>query len=76
MSITPRLSPPARRLAAVDKQINAEAENILGVMKNAYDIAVRREQSLETNLQSLTANLNSETYVKLQQLRRAAELGP
>ena len=42
-------------------------------MKNDYDIAVRREQSLEANLQSLTANLNSETYIKLQQLRRAAD---
>ena len=60
-------------LAAVDKQIDAEAENILGIMKNAYDIAVRREQTLEANLQSLTANLNSETYIKLQQLRHAAD---
>ena len=60
-------------LAAVNKQIDAEAEHILGNMKNAYDIAVRREQSLEANLQSLTANLNSETYVKLQQLRRVAD---
>ena len=60
-------------LGSVDKQISAEAENILGAMKNAYDIAVRREKSLATNLQSLTANLNSDTYVKLQQLRRAAD---
>ena len=73
MSITPRSCPLASALAAVDKQINAEAENILGVMKNAYDIAVRREQTLEANLQSLTANLNSETYLKLQQLRHAAD---
>jgi polysaccharide biosynthesis transport protein len=60
-------------LAAVDKQTKAEAQNVLGVMKNAYDIAVRREQTLEANLQSLTANLNSETYLKLQQLRHAAD---
>jgi capsular exopolysaccharide synthesis family protein len=60
-------------LASVDKQINSEAENILGVMKNAYDIAVRREQTLGANLQSLTANLNSETYIKLQQLRHAVD---
>jgi capsular exopolysaccharide synthesis family protein len=60
-------------LASVDKQISGEAENILGIMKNAYDIAVRREESLKANLQSLTANLNSETYIKLQQLRRAAD---
>jgi polysaccharide biosynthesis transport protein len=60
-------------LASVDKQISAEAENILGAMKNAYDIATRREKSLAANFQNLTANLNSETYIKLQQLRRAAE---
>jgi polysaccharide biosynthesis transport protein len=60
-------------LASVDKQINAEAENILGTMKNAYDIAMRREQTLEGNFQSLTANLNSEAYIKLQQLRHAAD---
>jgi polysaccharide biosynthesis transport protein len=61
-------------LESVDKQIDAEAgKNILSVMKNAYDIAVRREQSLATNLQSLTANLNSETSVKLQQLRRGVD---
>jgi polysaccharide biosynthesis transport protein len=60
-------------LASVDKQISAEAENIVGIIKNAYDIAVRREQSLEASLQSLTASLNSETYIKLQQLQHAAD---
>jgi succinoglycan biosynthesis transport protein ExoP len=61
-------------LAGINKQINAEAEHILGNMKNEYDIAVRREQALETTLQKLTSALgNSETYVKLQQLRRVAE---
>ena len=60
-------------LASVGKQINAEAENILGIMNNAYDIAIRRGQSLEANLKNLTANLNSETYIKLQQLRRTAD---
>ena len=60
-------------LASVDKQINAEADNIVVNMKNAYDIAVRREQTLEANLQSLTANLNSDAYIKLQQLRHAAD---
>ena len=60
-------------LATVNKQIGAEAGHVLATMKNAYDIAVRREQSLEANLQSLTANLNSEIYIKLQQLRHAAD---
>jgi exopolysaccharide transport family protein len=61
-------------LAGINKKMNAEAEHILGNMKNAYDIAVRREQSMEANLQRLTAALgNPEIHVKLQQLRRAAD---
>jgi len=60
-------------LAAVKKETASEAEHVLGNMKNAYDIAVRREQSLEANLQTLTANLHSETSIKLQQLRRVAD---
>ena len=43
-------------------------------MKNAYDLAVRRAQSLTANLQRLAgARGNSDTYVKLQQLRRVAD---
>ena len=61
-------------LTGINKQINAEAEHILGNMQNTYDIAIRREQSLEANLQRRTAALgNSETYGKLQQLRRVAD---
>jgi len=61
-------------LAGINKQINAEGEHLLGNMKNTYDIAVQREQSLEANLQKLTGALgNSETYVKLQQLRHVAD---
>jgi len=60
-------------LAAVNKQMDAEAEHIVALMKNAYDIAAQREKSLEANLHSRTANLNSETYIKLQQLRRTAD---
>jgi polysaccharide biosynthesis transport protein len=60
-------------LAALNKQIDAEVGHVLATMKNGYDIAVRQEQTLEANLQSLTANLNSETYIKLQQLRHAAD---
>ena len=60
-------------LASVDAQIGGQAENILGGVKNAYDIAVRQEKSLEASLNSLTANVNSEAYVKSQQLRRSAE---
>ena len=61
------------QLATVNKQINAEAERILGIMKNGYEIAVRREQTLEANLQSLIARGYSETFTKLQQLRHVAD---
>jgi len=60
-------------LASVNNQITAETEHILGDMKNAYDIAVRQQQSLEANLENLTSHVNSETYTKLQQLRRVAD---
>jgi succinoglycan biosynthesis transport protein ExoP len=60
-------------LAGVNKEINAEVQHILGNFKNAYDIAVRREQALEADLQRLTAGHNSEAYQKLRQLRRLAD---
>jgi exopolysaccharide transport family protein len=61
-------------LADINKQINAEAEHILGNIKNAYDIAVRREQALEGDRQRLTGTLgNSETHTTLQQLRRVGD---
>jgi succinoglycan biosynthesis transport protein ExoP len=61
-------------LAGINKQVAAEAEHILGNMKNGYDLAVRREQSVQAALQKLTGALgNSESYVKLQQLRRVAD---
>src|SRR6185437_15311372 len=61
-------------LTGINKQISAEAEHILGNMKNAYDIAVRQEQLLEANLQRLTgAHGDADNYRKLQQLRRVAD---
>ncbi len=60
-------------LATVNKQIDAEAGHVLATMKNAYDIAVRHEQTLDANLQILNANLNTETYLKLKQLQHAAD---
>jgi polysaccharide biosynthesis transport protein len=61
------------QLAIINKQIGAEAEHVLGNMKNAYDISLPRVQTLEATLQSLTANQNSEAYIKLQQLRGLAD---
>jgi succinoglycan biosynthesis transport protein ExoP len=60
-------------LATVNKQIDIEKQNVLATMKNARDIAVRREQDLEASLHSLAARLNSEAYIKLQQLRHVAD---
>jgi polysaccharide biosynthesis transport protein len=60
-------------LAIADKQIDTEVKRILSNMENDYDIAVRREQSLETSLGSLAAHADSETYIKLQQFRRVAD---
>jgi polysaccharide biosynthesis transport protein len=60
-------------IGTVNKEIDAEVGNVLATMKNAYNIAARREQMLEANLQSLTANLNSETYIKLRQFQHAAD---
>ena len=60
-------------LATVGKQIDAEAAHILDNIKNAYDIAVQQERSIEARLQTVNGNINSETYVKLQELRRVAD---
>jgi succinoglycan biosynthesis transport protein ExoP len=60
-------------LATINDEIDTEAERILSSMQNGYDIAVRREQSLEANLQTLTTRLDSKTYIKLQQLQRVAD---
>jgi polysaccharide biosynthesis transport protein len=60
-------------LATVNKQIDPEIGHVLATMKNDYDITLQREQTLEANLQSLTAILNSEPYIKLQQLRHTAD---
>jgi polysaccharide biosynthesis transport protein len=60
-------------LAVINKQINAEVERVLGNMRNSYDIAVRRVQELEADLQRLTAGHNSEAYLKFQELRHLAD---
>jgi succinoglycan biosynthesis transport protein ExoP len=62
------------QLAAINKQVIAEADHVLGNLQSSYDIAVRREQSLEASLQKLMRiRGNSEVYLKLQQLRRVAD---
>jgi capsular exopolysaccharide synthesis family protein len=62
------------QLDEINKQINGEAKHALANVQNAYDIVVRRQQSLETSLEKLTsARGNSATFLKLQQLRRVAD---
>jgi capsular exopolysaccharide synthesis family protein len=60
-------------LAGINKQITAEVEHVLGNIRNTYDIAVRREQALDADLQRLTARHDTEAYEKLQQLRHLAD---
>jgi capsular exopolysaccharide synthesis family protein len=61
------------QLADVNKALSDQQAHLLGDMQNAYDIAVRQEQSIEANMQRLTASLsNSGDYVKLQELQRSA----
>jgi capsular exopolysaccharide synthesis family protein len=62
------------QLAGITKTINAEASRIIGNMQNAFDAAVRHEQSVRTSLQNfLSSRGNSEDYLKLQQLRRIGD---
>jgi polysaccharide biosynthesis transport protein len=64
----------ANQLAGVNKAINDEAAHILADLQNDYDIAIRREQSLDDGLQRLTASqAKSSDFVKLQQLQRIAD---
>lgn len=60
-------------LDSINKQIKTQAEHVLDNMKGDYEIAVQQEKALEANLQSLSANQNSENYIKLQQMRRVAD---
>jgi exopolysaccharide transport family protein len=62
------------QMAGINKQLIAEADHVLGNLQNAYDTAVRREQTLEANLQKLAGpHSNSADLLKLQQLRRLAD---
>ena len=61
-------------LAGINKQMIVEANYVLSNMENEYAAAEQREQSLQASLQRLTvASGNSETYLKLKQLRRVAD---
>jgi polysaccharide biosynthesis transport protein len=62
------------QLEGIDKQISNEANHVLSNIQSSYDLAIRRQQSLEANLQKLTAARgNSPTYLKVQELQRLAD---
>jgi polysaccharide biosynthesis transport protein len=59
------------KLASLDAAINAEVSHTVDSMKNAYQAAAQREQSLQESLQRLINMAgNSSAYIKLQQLER------
>lgn len=64
----------AAQLARINQAISDEATRMRDDLQNSHDIAVRRQQSLEAEVQRLTAARgNSTDYVKLQELQRAAD---
>jgi capsular exopolysaccharide synthesis family protein len=60
-------------LAVINEQIRVESEHMLGNMTNAYEVAVRRLEALEADLQRLAERDNTEIYFKLQQLERVED---
>lgn len=62
------------QLDDISRAIAAEVNRILGNSKNAYEIAVQREQSLEESLATMTGKTgNSQALVQLQELQRVAD---
>jgi succinoglycan biosynthesis transport protein ExoP len=62
------------QLADINRQLGEEAEHIVGNLKEAYDVALRQEQSLEGNLRRLTAPQGDTAVTqKLRELRRVAD---
>jgi succinoglycan biosynthesis transport protein ExoP len=62
------------QLTDINRAISAEVNRILGNMKNAYEIAVQRVQSLEGSLSAITGQTgNSQALVRLRELERQAD---
>jgi succinoglycan biosynthesis transport protein ExoP len=62
------------QLSAVNKAISDESTRVVGDLKNAYDSALQREQSLEASLQKLSdKRQNSTASLKLQELERLVD---
>ena len=62
-------------LTDVRRAINSEVQRILSNVKNEYEVAQKREQSLQDSLQKLTgvANQGDEVRIKLRELERESE---
>jgi polysaccharide biosynthesis transport protein len=60
-------------LAAITAQKNTEASLVLATMQNGFDIALRQEQALQANLESLVAPAAPRISRQLQQLRRIVD---
>jgi capsular exopolysaccharide synthesis family protein len=59
------------QLNEVNKAVGAEVNRIVDNLKNAYEIAQQREQSIEASLQHLTEQRgNSPAVIKLRELQR------
>jgi polysaccharide biosynthesis transport protein len=62
------------QLTDINRAISAEVNRILGNMKNAYEIAGQRVQSLEGSLAAITGQTgNSQALVRLRELERQAD---
>jgi polysaccharide biosynthesis transport protein len=62
-------------LTDVRRAISSEVQRIVSNVKNEYEVAQKREQSLQDSLQKLTgvATSGDETRIKLRELEREAE---
>jgi succinoglycan biosynthesis transport protein ExoP len=63
------------QLASVNKRMNDEAQHIITNLQSTYDLALRREHSVETGLQKVTTagSDNTSAYAQLRSLQPAAD---
>ena len=63
------------QLAAVNRQMNDEAQHIIVNLQSTYDLAIDRQRSIEASLRKLTTSDsdNTSAYVKLRALQPAAD---
>ncbi|MEM7429134.1 MAG: polysaccharide biosynthesis tyrosine autokinase [Pseudomonadota bacterium] len=71
----PRVQSTRAQLADVTAQIRAEAKRVLAASRNDYNIALSREQSIESSLNDLKGEktANSPASIRLRELEREAQ---